>query len=224
MCIGDQGCQSFTGLVLTGPHRGRVVNANDDGCKPRFAFEANFLDWYERWLDEGIAGLLGPDGSGWFGFLMGGDEAHLMGVFEASRDPQEQGDALEGLLRFRAVSEGTCARLAEICGSAEYPVDWIALAGLARFDLARATPHLQRYVAMDDAKVLDLCRVVSREGGEDAIAELLVARLPSIADPATFGAALRVLARAGMVDPAEISPFLGHDDPGFRRTAVYLSG
>ena len=224
LCIGDQGCQSFTGLMLTGPYRGRVVNANDDGCKPRFAFEANFLDWYERWLDEVIAGLLGPDRHGWFGFLMGGDEAHLMGVFEASGDPQEQSDALEGLLRLREVSEDTCARLAEVCSAAEYPLDWVALAGLARFDLARAAPHLRRYVAMDDAKLRALCHLVSREGGDDAIAEPLVARLSSIADPVTFAAALRVLARAGMVDPAEIAPFLGHDDPGFRRAAGYQLG
>lgn len=224
LCIGDQGCQSFTGLMLTGPHRGRVVHANDDGCKPRFAFEANFLDWYERWLDEVIAGLLGQDRHGWFGFLMGGDEAHLMGVFEASGGPQERRDALEGLLKFREVSEATCARLAEVCSVAEDPLDWVALAGLARFDPARAAPHLRRYVAMDDAKLRALCNVVSREGGCDAIAEPLVARLSRIADPVTFAAALRVLARAGMVDPAEIAPFLGHDDPGFRRAAVHQLG
>lgn len=49
--IGSQGCTYLYGLVLTGNHRGRVLSLDIDGQKPHFSFEANFLDWYESWLD-----------------------------------------------------------------------------------------------------------------------------------------------------------------------------
>ena len=46
--LGSQGCADYHALILTGPYTGRVVNVNWDLLKPVFAFETNFLDWYER--------------------------------------------------------------------------------------------------------------------------------------------------------------------------------
>ena len=54
--LGSQGCADYHALILTGPYAGRVVNVNWDLLKPVFAFETNFLDWYERYLDEVISG------------------------------------------------------------------------------------------------------------------------------------------------------------------------
>jgi hypothetical protein len=56
--IGSQGCTYIHGIVLNGPNKGRVVNLDMDRQKPFFGFETNFLDWYERWLDEVISGKL----------------------------------------------------------------------------------------------------------------------------------------------------------------------
>ncbi|WP_431265901.1 SMI1/KNR4 family protein [Roseateles chitinivorans] len=64
--IGSQGCSMYHGVVLNGPYRGRVVNFDmERSGPPVFAFEPDFLAWYERWLDEVIAGDLqrGPPGS-----------------------------------------------------------------------------------------------------------------------------------------------------------------
>ena len=44
--------------MIEGEFRGRIVNLDFDLDKPVFAFESNFLDWYERWLDEVISGEL----------------------------------------------------------------------------------------------------------------------------------------------------------------------
>jgi hypothetical protein len=63
-----QGCTYFSGLVLNGPHRGRVVNLDIDRQMPSFTYENNFLDWYERWLDEVISGQLMGGGASWFGY------------------------------------------------------------------------------------------------------------------------------------------------------------
>ncbi|MEK7951504.1 SMI1/KNR4 family protein [Luteolibacter soli] len=73
--IGSQGCSSLHALVLNGPHAGKVVNLNTDRDKPKFAFEQNFLDWYERWLDEVISGYLSRNDTVWFGYAKPADSA-----------------------------------------------------------------------------------------------------------------------------------------------------
>lgn len=66
--IGSQGCTFLHGIVLTGPHKGKVINLDMNYGKPRFTFEKNFLDWYERWLDEVISGQLIKLSATWFGY------------------------------------------------------------------------------------------------------------------------------------------------------------
>jgi hypothetical protein len=66
--IGSQGCTFLHGIILNGKHKGMVVNLDLERHKPRFAFEKNFLDWYERWLDEVISGYLITDKTIWFGY------------------------------------------------------------------------------------------------------------------------------------------------------------
>ena len=73
--IGSQGCAFLHGLILNGSYKGKVVNLNADHLynlnseelRPRFTYEENFLDWYERWLDEIISGDLLADSPNWFG-------------------------------------------------------------------------------------------------------------------------------------------------------------
>ena len=51
------GCAGYVGIILSGEDAGRVVYIYDEieYC-PHFATEANFLDWYENWLDTIISG------------------------------------------------------------------------------------------------------------------------------------------------------------------------
>lgn len=65
--IASQGCTYISGLILNGLQRGRILNLDFDFQKPSFAYESNFLDWYERWLDEVILGKLFESPS-WFGY------------------------------------------------------------------------------------------------------------------------------------------------------------
>ncbi len=66
--IGFQGCSALHAIVLNGTHKGKVINVDKDGSKPNFTFENNFLDWYERWLDEIISGHLIKAPTSWFGY------------------------------------------------------------------------------------------------------------------------------------------------------------
>ena len=58
LAIGFSGCAGYMGIMLTGNDKGKVLNIYDEleYC-PNFVKEANFLDWYENWLDQIISGL-----------------------------------------------------------------------------------------------------------------------------------------------------------------------
>ncbi|CAM1345432.1 SMI1/KNR4 family protein [Tenacibaculum amylolyticum] len=95
--IGSQGCSYIHGLVLNGPYTGKVVNISIEMQKPKFTFEDNFLDWYERWLDEIISKDLLADTPTWFGYAMGGSEEELLEVFQSTADAAVKAEALIGL-------------------------------------------------------------------------------------------------------------------------------
>ena len=53
----EMGCTDVCVLGLTGPLAGRVIIGNSDGhWGPNVSSATDFLDWYERWLDQMNAG------------------------------------------------------------------------------------------------------------------------------------------------------------------------
>jgi hypothetical protein len=63
--ICDQGCAFESRLIVTGTSRGRIFNLDAHCIKPpHFVKDANFIDWYERWLDQALTGEPRP----WFGY------------------------------------------------------------------------------------------------------------------------------------------------------------
>lgn len=66
--LGSQGCSYLHGIILNGPYKGRVVNLDLDGQKPKFSKDTTFLNWYERWLDEIISSPSLADAPIWFGY------------------------------------------------------------------------------------------------------------------------------------------------------------
>jgi hypothetical protein len=66
--IGSQGCCLIHALVITGEYSGRVIYTEPCENKPFVCFENNFLDWYERWLDEIISGILLDEKACRFGY------------------------------------------------------------------------------------------------------------------------------------------------------------
>lgn len=109
--IGSQGCTYLHGIILNGPFKGRVVNLDIDRQKPQFAYERNFLDWYERWLDEVISGDLIKKKPSWFGYSKGGTEEELMASLIASKDIEEKNENLNGLLDKKKLSEKSLKQL-----------------------------------------------------------------------------------------------------------------
>ena len=53
LSVGPQGCAFENAIIVGGPNAGRVVGMNvEEMTKPDVYRAANFLDWYECWLDE----------------------------------------------------------------------------------------------------------------------------------------------------------------------------
>ena len=59
----------------------RVVNVDLDRQKPFFAFESNFLDWYERWLDEIIPENVMIDEPELFQYTLGGSVVYILEMY-----------------------------------------------------------------------------------------------------------------------------------------------
>ena len=62
--LNHQGSTFYTLLIVAGESRGRIVYVDTAGQPPYFVRNTDFLGWYERWLDETLAGR----NMFWFGF------------------------------------------------------------------------------------------------------------------------------------------------------------
>ena len=97
--IGSQGCTLMTGLMLAGPYRGQVVYYDEDFCgQPFFVREKGFLQWYERWLREVIAGY--NDEEVGFGLNIDGTPSQLMGLYEQTKGPEEKMEVIDSFYKF----------------------------------------------------------------------------------------------------------------------------
>lgn len=140
--LGTQGCAITTCLVLNGLYSGRIVYLNGD-YKPVFAYEANFLDWYERWLDEIISGELLVEHAGWFGYKRGGTAAFLWNAFQTSTEEKEQLAYLEGLISKKDIQEEIIQALIETIPQATTAVRQQLISILAKVDYSKSIPFLQ---------------------------------------------------------------------------------
>ncbi len=123
IAIAEQGCGSFVALVVTGEERGRVMYvALADECVPFFPENRDFLDWYERWLDELLRGYK----HAWFGMAMPGDEATLAAVAER-RDSGRRLDALNAMHQLPSVQPQTRAVIIACLGDDDAAVRTAAL-------------------------------------------------------------------------------------------------
>jgi hypothetical protein len=110
LLISDHGCSLVTRLVVTGPARGRLLNLDYEGpVGPYVVEDADFLAWYERWLDEALAGYE----VGWFGERLPLEELGLTAVLAGDPSPARRARAGESLLRLPAISDSTWSVLSD---------------------------------------------------------------------------------------------------------------
>ena len=221
--LGSQGCTYEHALVLNGKYAGRVVNVDLDLAQPKFAFETNFLDWYERYLDEVISGQLMDDSPTWFGYHRGEPAEELLNEYEHTTDRKTQTDCLEGVYHKKPPLESALlGKIEKLIALNNEDRDFL-IEILCQSSYERAKPYLQTLVTEKPKKVFHFIWWYAQDHCADwvpAVKELL----PTITDEETFNFATYLLTEATDNFEEDILPFTNNVNPRIRLTAYYTLG
>jgi len=220
--LGSQGCTYEHALVLNGKYAGRVVNVDLDLAQPKFAFETNFLDWYERYLDEVISGQLIDDRPTWFGYHRGEPAEVLLNEYEHTTDRKTQTDCLEGVYHKKPPLEPALLdKIEKLIALNNEDRDFL-IEILSQSSYKRAKPYLQDLVTEKPKKVFQYIWWYAQDHCADwvpTVRELL----PTITDEETFNFATYLLAETDDFEE-DILPFTNNVSPRIRLTAYYTLG
>jgi len=221
--LGSQGCTYEHALVLNGKYAGRVVNVDLDLAQPKFAFEANFLDWYERYLDEVISGQLMDKRPTWFGYHRGEPAEVLLTEYEHTTDRKTQTDCLDGVYHKKPPLEPALLdKIEKLIALNNEDRDFL-IEILSQSSYERAKPYLQDLVTKDPKKVFQFVWWYAQDHCADWV-PAVKEHLPTITDEETFNFATYLLTEATDNFEEDILPFTNNVNPRIRLTAYYTLG
>ena len=221
--LGSQGCTYEHALVLNGKYAGRVVNVDLDLAQPKFAFEANFLDWYERYLDEVISGQLIDDRPTWFGYHRGEPAEVLLNEYEHTTDRKTQTDCLEGVYHKKPPLEPALLdKIEKLIALNNDDRDFL-IEILTQSSYERAKPYLQDLVTKDPKKVFQFVWWYAKDHCADWVS-VVKELLPTITDERTFDFATYLLTEGDDNFEEVILPFTDNENHQIRSTAYYTLG
>lgn len=221
--IGTQGCTYEIMLIISGEHQGRVVYIDLDYQHPFFTYEKNFLDWYERWLDEIIKGYR----LSWFGMDMGGDDRTLMQVFWQSDQEKVKTKALEGMHKLPQLSPEAIVFLEEQCYCTQLEIQKTALGLLTKHCFSKAKVWLEQCLSSEDETIrLMALQFIHWYAGKHVIevADGVKALLEKTQAADNFAFITYILEKANHRDYSVYLPFFNHPNQEIRRTALYTVG
>ena len=221
--LGSQGCTYEHALVLNGKYAGRVVNVDLDLAQPKFAFETNFLDWYERYLDEVISGQLIDDRPTWFGYHRGEPAEVLLNEYEHTTDRKTQTDCLEGVYHKKPPLEPALLdKIEKLIALNNEDRDFL-IEILSQSSYERAKPYLQDLVTKDPKKVFQFVWWYAKDHCAEWVS-VVKELLPTITDERTFDFATYLLTEGDDNFEKVILPFTDNENPQIRSTAYYTLG
>ncbi|GGO03819.1 HEAT repeat domain-containing protein [Saccharibacillus kuerlensis] len=221
--IGEMGWTFEMMLVMTGDYRGRIVYIDRSFQIPFFTYEANFLEWYERWLDE----VIGRYDTGWFAMDRAEDDVMLNDLYLSNLEEKVKVSAIQGMHKLPKLKGDTLDFLLEQCTDASAAVRMAALEVLTQKDYAAADIFLKRALKsglaeerLNAARQIDIHGEVG--GGKHTF--LLERLLPQEEDHRVLCQITRILEQ-GTVNPLPtLVPFFSHTDPKMRREAIFHAG
>ena len=221
--LGSQGCTYYHALVLNGKYAGRVVNVDLDLAQPKFTFETNFLDWYERYLDEVISGQLIDDSPTWFGYYRGEAAEELLNEYEHTTDRKTQTDCLDGVYHKKPPLEPALLdKIEKLIALNNEDRDFL-IEILCQSSYERAKLYLQTLVTEKPKKVFQYIWWYAQDHCADWL-PTVKKLLPSITDEEMFNFATYLLTEATDDFEEDILPFTDNVNPGIRLTAYYTLG
>jgi hypothetical protein len=220
--IGSQGCTYLHCLIVNGPYSGRVVNIDTEHSGPPFfAFEPDFLAWYERWLDEVISGDLDQPAIS-FGYVRGGSEEQLLLELKGSSDATFQEECLSGLLFKRRLTSASLGELVSLYDQyAQHKVSICQVVTKSDYDLAR--PFLADLGRHDPLAFLQSLHWYAREHVADW-QDMILALAEHISDHEVFCFFSYAVERLTIDKGSSLAPFTKNADYRIRKQAYYQLG
>ena len=221
--LGSQGCSLWHGLVLNGEFAGRVVNLDSEGRHPFFAWEKNFLDWYERWVDEAISGELDGDRGVYFGYAMGGSAEQLIACCQSAQDDWQRAGSLAGLLGKETLDARILDAVEATIPGASDRVFGPAVQVLTKFRYQRATQYLNQFAQRDFSAFCECLLWYGKQWCADWL-NVVADHMGGIDDVETFQLCVDVLRHAAGSYAALIVPFTESPDAAMRAQAFLALG
>ena len=148
--IGTRGCSYVTLLIVSGLYRGRVVYADADGGGAYVSREPDFLSWYERWLDELLAGWA----SDWFGYGPGGGPSDWLAILaDPSADAELRGEAAHAFSRLPSLDPESRPELQRYLSDSVAQVRAGVTSAAGRFRMVEAGPEIAALLSDESDQV-----------------------------------------------------------------------
>jgi hypothetical protein len=221
--LGTQGCSYYHALVLNGEFKGRVINVDYDRNKPRFTFELNFLDWYERWLDEVISGDLIIETPSWFGYEMGGLTADILEKYISATENETKIECLDGILNKQKISSEDINILELQYKISAGEIKEKLLQIITKFDYERAKPYLIDFTKESLLSVFQFVFWYAKDKSSDWL-EIIEANAEKINNEETFRFCTYLLKEMNIDYGNFIVPFTSNESENIKISAYYSLG
>jgi len=219
--IGSQGCTYLHGIVLNGQYNGRVVNLDIDRQKPHFTYETNFLDWYERWLDEIVDKTLLQDGPSWFGYGVGGKSEQLLTNYKNETNTESRCEIANAILQKATIE----TKLIEFIEQ-EYIFDknnLILLQILTKFDYSKAKKYLLQLSEIDFLLAMKVVRENAVDKGNEWI-EIINKNIDKIENHDSYLNIRKILEKTEIDFGEIILPLLSSETEDIRSSVINTLG
>lgn len=219
LAVVHHGCTSYTQLVVSGPGRGRLVNVDLNGVPAPYVLEdEDFLSWYERWLDELLAGY----DVTWFGEKIPGDEPRLLGVLADDPSAHRRARAARSLRSLPSITQTAAEALVRATATDTDSQVQKAVMEVARYSKIAAVEPAAR-AALSDPEAPVRAEAISVLGALGVADVADRARL-LLTDPdrEVRRSAMRALADSGRMVVADLEPLITSHDASTRGAATYF--
>lgn len=221
--IGSLGCTGYQTILLNGEFKGRIVYANSEGYMPVFTIESNFLDWYEKWLDEIIPESIISKDPDLFNYTLAGNTEYILNEYFSVSEIRTKIECLRSLLKKDALDSKTLDVLEkDYIKSSEMEKDLI-LQIFTKFDYNRAFNYLIEISKDNLLKVFQFVFWYAKDKSTDWL-EVIEKNASRINDPNTFSFCTYLLKEMNIDYASIIIPFTSHPDESIRMNAYYSLG
>lgn len=225
LVFGTSGCSFHQAIVLEGQFAGRVVYIDFERSVPTFCADLNFMDWYERWLDEILAGY----NLRRFGELPPGNEQEIRMLFEnamATADQETALEALHGFRKFWTLSRESITILYALQANENDTRRLLALDFLMRLEPEGSKPFILKELASSETtRTQTLVSLwFNKFILDDALIESVLGVLQNSNVPRELDLACRLLTKAKVEFSDCLIRLVQHQDAQLRRLGAFELG